>query len=100
MYLQRAINLEMANRSYEAIADYERAVQLEPNYYLALEYLARLYETKGHYHRALVLYDRALSLVTDPAWRSVVTWWIAETKKKMSGDDRRDSNPLKGTSSR
>ncbi len=91
-HVQRAINLEMEDRTDEAIADYERALQIEPNYYLALEYLARLYESKGRYDKALALYARALALVKDPTWRSMVSWWMSEAKKKMAGVEKRGSN--------
>jgi tetratricopeptide (TPR) repeat protein len=99
-YVQRAINFEMQDRTDEAIADYEKAIQIQPNYYLALEYLARLYESKGEYDKALELYTRALALVKDPTWRSMVTWWMSEAKKKLSAAEKRGNDQAVGTSSR
>lgn len=99
-YVQRAINFEMEDRTDEAIADYERALQREPNYYLALEYLARLYESKGQYEKALNCYTRALPLVKDPTWRSMVTWWIADAKKKMTASEKPGNKQAVGTSAR
>jgi len=84
VYFQRAVAFEMAGRIDEAMADYHKALQLKPDYYLALEYLAKLYESKGGYEKALVLYNRALPLVTDEKWRSMVNWWISEAKKKIA----------------
>jgi tetratricopeptide (TPR) repeat protein len=99
-YMQRAINLEMEDRTDEAIADYEKAVQMQPNYYLALEYLARLYESKGQYEKAFNCYGRALALVKDPTWRSMVTWWMSEARKKISTAEKRGSNQPVGATSR
>lgn len=92
-YLQRAAAFEMADRIDEAVADYEKTLALRPDYYLAMEYLAKLYEAKGEYPKAVDLYARALKVVTDAKWRSVVKWWMSQAKKKIKqagkADDRR-----------
>jgi tetratricopeptide (TPR) repeat protein len=82
VYFQRAITYEMTGKTLSAIEDYETAVKLKPASYLAMEYLAKLYESEGRYDKAVDLYTRALPLVQDPKWRSIVKWWIAEAKKK------------------
>lgn len=92
-YLQRAAAHQMAGHIDRAIRDYEQAVELKPDYYLALEYLAKLYESKGDYDKAVTLYSRALPLVTDPKWRSVVKWWLTQAKSKSQRSDARPTRP-------
>ncbi len=82
-YIQRATALQMVDRINDAISDYETALKLRPDYYLALEYLANLYEITNQPTKALETYNRALPLVKDPKWRSIITWKIAEVKKKI-----------------
>ncbi len=82
-YFQRAVAFEMMDRVDEAISDYEAALQLQPDYYLCMEYLAKLYEKKGDYVSAVEIYRHALPLVKDPKWRSIVQWWISEARKKI-----------------
>jgi tetratricopeptide (TPR) repeat protein len=79
-YLQRAAALEMVERIDEAIRDYEVTLKLKPNYYLAMEYLAKLYEAKGNYGKAIDIYSHALPLVTDAKWKSVVRWWMSQAE--------------------
>lgn len=96
VYFQRAVAFEMAGKIDEAMADYHEALRLKPDYYLALEYLAKLYESKGRYEKALTLYNRALPLVTDEKWRSLVNWWISEAKKKIAtGGEIDESSPVR-----
>jgi tetratricopeptide (TPR) repeat protein len=82
-YFQRAVTLEIANRMTEAIADYEKTLQLRPDHYLALEYLAKLCDARGDHAKAIDLYLRALPLVSDTKWKSIIRWWISESRKKM-----------------
>jgi len=91
-YLQRAAALEMADRIGEAMADYRKTLQLKPDSYLAMEYLAKLYESKGEYSKAVDLYSQALRFVTDSKWRSVVLWWMTEARKKVKRSDSDDDD--------
>lgn len=90
-YVQRATSFQMVDQLDEAIKDYESALRIKPDYYLALEYLANLYEQKNEPLKALDTYNRALPLVRDPKWRSIIVWKISEAKKKVgskrAGDD-------------
>jgi len=99
-HFQRAVTFEMTERPEAAIADYERALQLKPDYYLAMEYLAKLYETRGEYDRALDLYRRALPLVKNPKWRSIVKWWISRAQKKIRAAMKNGRLHGKGSSGR
>ncbi len=83
-YFQRAIVFEMTDRPDRAIADYRKTLELKPDYYLAMEYLAKVYEKQGDYAKALDLYTKALGLVKDPKWRSIVRWWIERAKKQIA----------------
>ena len=97
-YLQRAAAHQMAGHIDLAIKDYEQAIRLKPDYYLALEYLAKLYESKGDYEKAVNLYSRALPLVTDPKWRSVVKWWLTQAKNKSQHSEVRATRRVRGGS--
>lgn len=82
-YVQRATALQMVDRIDQAIQDYESALKIKPDYYLAMEYLANLYDLRNQPVKALDTYNRALPLVKDPKWRSIISWKIAEVKKKI-----------------
>jgi len=92
VYFQRAASLQMADRIDEAIADYERILESKPDHYLTLEYLAKLYETKGEYEKAVNLYARALPLVSDAKWKSVVRWWMSQAKDRIQPAGRTQDN--------
>jgi tetratricopeptide (TPR) repeat protein len=85
-HFQRAVTFDIVGRTDEAISDYESTLKLRPNYYLAMEYLAKLYEGKGAYFKAVELYSKALPLVPNPKWKSVLNGWISEAKKKIHAD--------------
>lgn len=91
-YVQRAVSYQMVDRIDDAIKDYEIALRLKPDYYLAMEYLANLYEIRNEPAKALETYNKALPLVRDPKWRSIIIWKISEAKKKIgsqrAGADR------------
>jgi tetratricopeptide (TPR) repeat protein len=82
-HFQRAVTFDIVGRTDDAISDYEATLKLKPDYYLAMEYLAKLYEGKGDYSEAVELYSKALPLIRDPKWRSVINGWISEARKKM-----------------
>jgi tetratricopeptide (TPR) repeat protein len=84
VYFQRAVANQMAEQYGEAIADYEKALKLRPDWYLAMEYLARLYHSQGYYDLALVWYQRSLPLMKNPKWRGVIKHWISDTRKKVN----------------
>ncbi|MGC8659049.1 MAG: tetratricopeptide repeat protein [Desulfomonilaceae bacterium] len=81
-YIQRASAYQMVDRIDDAIKDYQEALMLRPDYYLAMEYLANLYVTKNQYAKAIEVYNRALPLVKDQKWRSVIQWKISEARKR------------------
>jgi tetratricopeptide (TPR) repeat protein len=82
-YFQRGLACDMANRLDDAIKDYEKTLELSANHYLAMEYLAKLYEAKGNYENAVDLYARSLPLVDDPKWKSLIKVWISEAHRKI-----------------
>ncbi len=88
-YVQRATAFQMVDRIDRAIQDYESALRLKPDYYLAMEYLANLYEIRNQPAKALDTYNRALPLVKDPKWRSIISWKISEVKKKIGAQRAR-----------
>ena len=84
-YFRRAATLEVMGRSKEAMADLEQVLKLRPDHYLAMEYLAKLCEKDGQHSRAVALYAKALPLVQDKKWRSVVKVWMSAAAAKMKG---------------
>jgi len=85
---QRAVCMEMLNRAAGAVTDYEKVLQLRPDNYLAMEYLAKLYEKQGKYPQAAALYKKALPLVRDGKWRSIVRRWLSDAQKKIKADTK------------
>jgi len=83
-YLQRASAYQMTDKVDEAIRDYETALKLRPDYYLAMEYLASLHATQNEHLKALEVYNRALPLIRDSKWRSIIQWKISEARKKAA----------------
>ena len=73
----------MLNRVPEAMADYERALEIEPDYYLAMELLAKLYEQQGDFAAAADIYEKALPLIEDERWRGIVRQWLAESRQRL-----------------
>jgi hypothetical protein len=63
-----------------------------------MEYLAKLYEGKGDYFKAVELYSKALPLVPDPKWRSVINGWLSEARKKMQEGRKNEGNAMNGKS--
>jgi len=53
---------------------------------------------QGHYDKAINLYYRALLLVTDSKWRSVVKWWISQAKSKSQHPSERRARAERGRS--
>ena len=83
-YIQRASAYQMVDRIDDAIRDYEEVLRLNPNYYLAMEYLANLYEVSHQYAKAIETYNRSLPLVKDQKWRSVIQGKILDARKKAT----------------
>ena len=97
-HFQRAVTFDIVGGIDDAISDYETTLKLKPDYYLAMEYLAKLYEGKGAYFQAVELYSKALPLVRDPKWRSVINSWISEARKKMHAGRRSKGAAMNGKS--
>ncbi len=81
VFMQRAIVREMLEKHAEALQDYRKTLMLKPDYYLAWEYLGKLYERYGEYENALKCYQQSLKLVKDAKWRGIVRDWISRVKK-------------------
>jgi tetratricopeptide (TPR) repeat protein len=71
-YMERAAIFQITKRPEDAITDYRRVLELNPGHYHAMERLAAAYEEKGDYSRAAEWYGKALELVSDPKWRSII----------------------------
>jgi tetratricopeptide (TPR) repeat protein len=100
-YFQRGLTREIAGHHDQAIKDYEKTLELDPHCYLAMEYLARLYDAKGEYAAAANLYARALPLMSDPKWQSMIRWWLTEARRKMrEGPDSVASDKPRGVRGR
>jgi tetratricopeptide (TPR) repeat protein len=82
-YFQRAINHQMMDKVPEAMADYERALELNPDLYLAMEFLAKLHEQQGNFAAAADRYAKALPLIADERWRGIVRQWLTDSRQKL-----------------
>lgn len=81
VFMQRAVVREMLEKHPEALQDYRKTLTLKPDYYLAWEYLGKLYERYGEYENARKCYEEGLKLVRDAKWRGIVRDWISRVKK-------------------
>ena len=66
-YNRRGVNYEQLERYEEAVADYTRAIQLQPaapNFYFNL---GNALSSQGRYQRAIAQYDQAIRLFPDDA---------------------------------
>lgn len=81
--MERAAMYQLMDRVDEAIADYRRVLALKPDHYLALEYLAGVYEKKGAYSSAAEYYGKSLDHVSDPKWRSILKTRRDQALEKM-----------------
>lgn len=86
---QRAVAREMLKKYEEASQDYRKALLLKPDYYLAWEYLGKLYEAYGQYDNAIRCYESALKLVKDAKWKGIVRHWISNAKKLKKKSTKR-----------
>ena len=59
--------LERADRSYQAIYHYERAIELDSNFFSAIKNLALLYQNAGFKNKAVEMWERGLSAAPDDA---------------------------------
>ncbi len=82
-YFQRAVNFEMTDRLQQATSDYQTALSIKPDMYLAMEYLAKIYEREGNYAAAVEIYTRAVPLLGDPRWKGIVRKWLADAKEML-----------------
>lgn len=75
---------EMLDLVDKAVGDYEKALELDPGNFQAMENLAGIYERGGKKIReALELYRKALTLDPRPVWKENLTVWIAMLKNRL-----------------
>jgi tetratricopeptide (TPR) repeat protein len=77
LYFGRGMAYEMIDRPDKAIQDYQKALQVDPDNYQAMENLAGLYERSGHQIEHVIhLYKRALELDPRAMWKENLAVWI------------------------
>lgn len=86
IYFRRAMALEMLDRNSQAVADYLKAVELNPQDFKAMENLAGIYERDGHFAEAISLYRKALELDPRPVWQENLAVWIAMLDSRSRGE--------------
>ena len=82
--LFRGMSYEMLGKRQRAVQDYEKAIEVEPTSYQAMENLAGILEQEGKdVPRAIELYERALKLDTRPEWVGKLPVWISALKTRQ-----------------
>lgn len=90
LYYRRAMAYEMLDRSSHAMADYLKAIELNPRHFKAMESLGGMYERDGiHFGEAISLYTRARALDPRPEWKENLAVWIAMLESR--GREERSS---------
>lgn len=80
----RATAYECLQMPQKAADDYQKAIQLDPANYRAMENLAGLCERDGNYVKeALSLYKTALTLDPRAEWRENIHVWIAVLERRL-----------------
>ena len=65
LYYYRALVEDAMNRNSAAIIDFQKAIDIDPAYYMAYYYLGKSYEKVKDFKNALVAYERFLSIEPD-----------------------------------
>ncbi|MFH1117828.1 MAG: tetratricopeptide repeat protein [Pseudomonadota bacterium] len=84
LYVGRAQALEMIQLPKKAVEDYERALELDPDNYRAMEGLAGMLEREGkQIERAVALYEQALSRDPRSEWKENLAVWIRMLESRL-----------------
>ncbi|MFI6174617.1 tetratricopeptide repeat protein [Nonomuraea sp. NPDC051191] len=86
----RGETYRLMGRYEEALVDFDRALELEPDYVWAVVSRGQTYESMGRYEEALADFDRALELKPDYAWafRGHVLRLLARHEEALADFDR------------
>ncbi|MBI4962197.1 MAG: tetratricopeptide repeat protein [Desulfomonile tiedjei] len=87
-FVGRGMAHEMTNQPDKAVEDYKKALEADPDNYIAMENIAGIWERNGkNIPEAIELYRRALNLDPRPAWRENLAVWIGilETRLRSEG---------------
>lgn len=88
IHYRRAMAYEMLDRTSHAVADYVKAIELNPRDFKAMENLAGIYERDGgHVSEAMSLYKRALELDPRAEWKENLSVWIAMLQSRERGEE-------------
>lgn len=84
VFLGRGTAYEMLRKPRRAVKDYDKALELDPANYRAMENLAGIHERGGKKIReAIELYQKALDLDPRPEWKENLAAWIAILKTRL-----------------
>lgn len=87
IYVGRGTAYELANRPNKAEKDFQKAVELDPGNYRAMENLAGMYERSGkRIEEAIDLYKRALERDPRPEWKESLAVWIKMLESRLQPD--------------
>jgi len=75
-------NLFRARRFDEAMAQFNRTLTLDPNFYFARYYLATIYHAQGAYAKAIGEYRKALGLTDDPFVKALLARSLAKSGQR------------------
>ena len=72
-WCNRANTLDDIGRSIDALANYERALSLEPDFSLALNNRGNTLMKLGQHEAALASFERALTMIPIALWHSPIS---------------------------
>ena len=81
-YFNRGVTYGRKGLHQEAIADYTKAIALNPDFAIAYDNRAFHYDSKGHYDEAIADYTKAIALKPDYALR--LCWARLRLRQKRS----------------
>jgi hypothetical protein len=92
-YYYKGLTYYAAGLTGEAIASFEQAIVLSPDYVLAYQHRGDAYRQMEQYEQARADYLRVLELTTDPTIRAEVEVALQETNKGLAGQLQQPNTP-------
>ena len=92
-YVRPRLGLQRKGDYDRAIADYDRAIQLKPDYAEAYVNRGWAYNAKGDYDRAIADFDRAIQLKPDYASHTTSAAWPTTTRATTTAPSPTSTGP-------
>lgn len=83
-YLDRGDEYRNRGDYEQAITNYDKVIELDPNYALAYKKRGSVYSKQGNYEQALVDYQHYLELDPNASDRGIVEYLISDLQSKLN----------------